>query len=598
MVNASTENKPGVSFKGMKEALKLFMFLKPYKGLYLAGMVMLIFSTLTTLMFPILVGEMTKVLEGKSVFSLNNVAAVFGIVLLSQGIFSYFRVLFFAVVSEKATADIRKILYKKIITTPIPFFENNRVGDLISRLSSDVSAIQNVLTTTVAEFFRQIATLVLGLTYLFYVSWQLTLFMLATFPVTVLAALLFGRYVRRLSRAVQTRLAEANIVVDESFQSISTVKAYTNEKLEYGRYSGLIGEVVKLSIKLARYRGMFISFFVIGLFGGVCLVIWFGGNLVLEGQLILSELVAFLLQSLFIAGSLAGLGEIYTSVQRSIGASERIFEILEEPSEVDMDQEPEPLRYKGEIGFRNVSFAYPSRKDVTVLKDIDLTIPAGQKIALVGHSGAGKSTLVQLLMKYYPLEEGAILMDGKSIGDINITELRNNMAIVPQEVLLFGGTIRENIEYGKPGATEAEIKEAARKANALEFIDRFPEGFETRVGERGIKLSGGQKQRVAIARAILKNPAVLILDEATSALDSHSERLIQEALKELMKNRTSIIIAHRLATIQHVDRIYVLEDGRIVESGTHENLLSDSGGVYAQFVKMQFDALLNSKEQV
>ncbi|MFS0489063.1 ABC transporter ATP-binding protein [Leadbetterella byssophila] len=578
------------NFSGFKETLKLFKFLVPYKAQYAVGIVMLILSTLTTLTFPVLVGEMTKVLERKSEFSLNEVALIFACILLAQGIFSYFRVLYFSRVSEKATADIRTLLYKKMISSPLSFFESNRVGDLISRLASDVSVIQNVLTTTVAELFRQVATLVLGLTYLFFVSWKLTVFMLATFPITILAAMVFGRFVRRMARKVQAVLAEANIIVDESFQSIAAVKAYTNEDLEYSRYSGKIGQVVQLSIKLAKYRGVFISFFVVGLFGGICLVIWYGGNLVLEGHLILSNLVSFLLQSLFIAGSLAGLGEIYASIQRSIGASERIFEILEDQDEIQWTNSKNGKKLEGEVHFKDIEFAYPSRPDVTVLKNIDIHIPKGQKIALVGHSGAGKSTLVQLLMRFYDLQHGQILMDGEDGAQMDIRQLRSNIAIVPQEVLLFGGSIRENIAYGKPGATHDEVIDAARRANALEFIDRFPEGMDTLVGERGVKLSGGQKQRIAIARAILKDPAILVLDEATSALDSQSEVLIQEAMLELMKDRTSIVIAHRLATIQHVDKIYVLNHGEVVESGTHDELLSYPEGIYANLVKLQFNA--------
>jgi ATP-binding cassette subfamily B protein len=579
------------NFSGFKETLKLFKFLVPYKAQYALGIVMLILSTLTTLTFPVLVGEMTKVLERKSEFSLNEVALIFGCILLAQGIFSYFRVLYFSRVSEKATADIRTLLYKKMISSPLTFFESNRVGDLISRLASDVSVIQNVLTTTVAELFRQVATLVLGLTYLFFVSWKLTVFMLATFPITILAAMVFGRFVRRMARKVQAVLAEANIIVDESFQSIAAVKAYTNEDIEYSRYSGKIEQVVQLSIKLAKYRGIFISFFVVGLFGGICLVIWYGGNLVLEGHLILSNLVSFLLQSLFIAGSLAGLGEIYASIQRSIGASERIFEILEDEDEIQWSTSKEGKKLGGEVHFKDIEFAYPSRPDVTVLKNVNIHIAKGQKIALVGHSGAGKSTLVQLLMRFYDLQHGQILMDGEDGAQMDIRQLRSNIAIVPQEVLLFGGSIRENIAYGKPGATDAEVIDAARRANALEFIERFPDGMDTLVGERGVKLSGGQKQRIAIARAILKDPAILVLDEATSALDSQSEGLIQEAMLELMKDRTSIVIAHRLATIQHVDRIYVLNHGEVVESGTHDELLSYPEGIYANLVKLQFNAL-------
>lgn len=591
MSEKKEEELKKIKFSSLKKAFKLFSFLLPYQRTYWVGMVMLVFSTLSTLAFPVLIGEMIKVLEGHSQFTLNQVAGIFAMVLVFQGIVSYFRIVLFSIVSEKATADIRKIAYKKMITSPISFFENNRVGDLISRLSSDISAIQNVLTTTVAEFLRQIITLVLGLAYLLFLSWKLTLFMLATFPITILAAMIFGRYVRKFSKVVQAKLAEASIIVDESLQSVATVKAYTNEKLEYKRYSNIIEEAVSLSIKLAKYRGTFVTFFIVGLFGGICLVIWFGGNLILENQIHLADLTTFLLQSLFIAGSLAGLGEIYTSLQRSIGASERILEILDEPSEIEIGQLTEEKRFFGEIAYKNVSFSYPSRPDVEVLKNISLEIPSGTKIALVGHSGAGKSTIIQLLMRFYQPNSGQINIDNQNIADLDISLLRKNIAIVPQEVLLFGGTILENIVYGLPSASLEQVKVAAKKANALDFIENFPEGFETIVGERGVKLSGGQKQRIAIARAILKDPAILILDEATSALDSESEGLIQEALDELMENRTSIIIAHRLATIKSVDKVYVLNKGEIEESGTHESLMLNENGTYKRFVKLQLEAL-------
>jgi ABC-type multidrug transport system fused ATPase/permease subunit len=511
------------------------------------------------------------------------VAAFFAVILVAQGIFSFFRVYFFSIVSEKTAADIRKIVYDKFITSPISFFENNRVGDLMSRITSDVSAIQSVLSTTLAEFFRQVATLVIGIAMLIYISWKLTLFMLATFPIIVVAALVFGKYIRTISKKVQEKLAEANVIVEESLQSVSIVKAFTNEKLESNRFSKSVGESVTLALKAATLRGGFITFFIIGLFGGIVLVIWFGGNLVIEKEILIADLITFLTLTIFIGGSMSGLGDLYAQLQRTVGASERILEILEEKSEVDIEKE------KVLNPIKNVKFSYPSRKDVEVLKGINLEIVSGKKIALVGHSGAGKSTIVQLLMKFYPDFQGEILIDGHDIKAQDVTYLRQNIAIVPQEVILFGGTIFENIAYGNPAASVEEVESAARKANAFEFIEKFPDKFETIVGDRGIKLSGGQRQRIAIARAILKDPAILLLDEATSALDSESEKLVQDALNELMKGRTAIIIAHRLATIRNADQIYVLKDGIIAESGTHESLILKNEGIYANLVKMQFD---------
>jgi ATP-binding cassette, subfamily B, bacterial len=583
------KDKRKISKDGLKKAIALFKFTLPYKNPYIIGMVFLVLSTLTTMVFPLLIGEMTKVMEGKSQYTINQVAIFFAAILVAQGIFSFFRVYFFAIVSEKTAADIRKKLYDKFITSPISFFENNRVGDLMSRLTSDVAAIQNVLSTTLAEFFRQVATLVIGISMLVYISWKLTLFMLATFPIIVISALVFGRYIRVISKKVQEKLAEANVIVEESLQSVSIVKAFTNEKLESKRFSNSVQESVVLALKAATLRGGFITFFIIGLFGGIVLVIWFGGNLVIEKEILIADLITFLTLTIFIGGSMSGLGDLYAQLQRTVGASERILEILAEKEEVDITKETAPNPIVGNIEFKNVAFNYPSRPDIMVLKDLSLKINSGEKIALVGHSGAGKSTIVQLLMKFYVAKDGEILIDGHDIKDQDVSYLRQNIAIVPQEVILFGGTILENIAYGKPGASLVEIESAAEKANAIEFINKFPERFETIVGERGVKLSGGQRQRIAIARAILKDPKILLLDEATSALDSESEKLVQDALNELMKGRTSIIVAHRLSTIRNVDKIYVLKDGEILESGTHDELILKSDGNYANLVKMQFD---------
>ncbi|MCL4135615.1 UNVERIFIED_CONTAM: hypothetical protein GTU68_057930 [Idotea baltica] len=572
-----------------KKALKLLDFVLPYKWTFALGIVFLVFSTTTTLTFPSLIGEVTRVIEGNSDYTLNQIVLFFAGILILQGIFSFLRVYVFSYVSQNVSADVRRKVFNKLISLPINFFEKNRVGDLISRITSDVSSFQSILSVTLAELFRQIVTLIVGIAIILYISWKLTLFMLLTFPIVVVAAFVFGRYIRVLSRKVQTKLAESNAMVSETLQSISVVKGFTNEKIEAEKYSNSMTDVVALSIKSAIFRGGFISFSIVGLFGGIMLVVWYGGGLVFQGEIELADLMSFLFYTAFIGASVNGLGDIYSQIQSSVGASERMLEILDEGSEVDIDRKRNTLKIQGAIEYKNVSFAYPSRTDLPVFQDFSLSIKPGEKIALVGQSGAGKSTVVQLLLRFYEINDGQILIDGKNISEEDVTELRQNMAIVPQEVILFGGTIKENINYGRLDATDKEIKEAAEKANALEFIERFPEGLDTVVGERGVKLSGGQRQRIAIARAILKDPAILLLDEATSALDSESESLVQEALDELMKNRTTIIIAHRLGTVKNVDQIYVLNEGAVAEQGKHEDLILNPDGIYSNLVKLQME---------
>jgi len=592
----SAEEKRKLNKSNFKKLLGIFKYTLPYKGVFIAGMICLFFSSTTLLAFPFFAGKLLDIASGEAwtvgygglvINSINTVAFILVGILLIQSIFSFFRVFLFAQVSEKSMADVRGTVYSKMITLPFKFFDSRRVGELISRITSDVSMLQETFSITLAELFRQVATLIIGTTVIFIIAPKLTFFMLATFPLLVISALVFGKYIRKLSKKTQDKLADANVIVEETLQSVNVVKAFTNELMEMARYKSTLKEVVQTALKAATYRGAFISFIIFVLFGGIVGVMWYGASLVQSGELSVGELLSFVLYTTFIGGSIAGLGDIYGQVQRAIGASERVLEIIHEEPEPSVNGQ-DKLKLDGKIDFQNVNFSYPTRKEVQVIDDLNLSIEAGQKVALVGPSGAGKSTVIQLLMRFYEADNGMIKVDGSDILSQGLSAYRSNVGIVPQEVILFGGTIRENIAYAKPNATEEEIKSAAEKANAMEFITSFPEGLDTIVGERGIKLSGGQRQRIAIARAILKDPAILILDEATSSLDAESEVLVQEALDKLMQGRTTLIIAHRLATIRKADNIFVIKNGSIIESGSHEELSNYEDGLYSHLLKLQF----------
>ena len=586
------KDKVKVDKQGLKKALKIFQFVIPYKWTFITGMLFLLLSNLTTMSFPLLIGQMTKVIEGKSNYHINEVTLFFFAVLIIQAILSFLRIYTFAQVSEKAMRDVRKNLYAKIITMPIFHFEKRRVGELMSRITSDITQLQDVLSITLAEFFRQVFTLVGGIALITYLSWKLTLFMLATFPVLVVAAIVFGKFIRKISKKSQDELAATNIIVVETFQSIQAVKSFTNESYEVNRYTSSLNRVIEAALKAATMRGAFVSFVIFALFGGIVGVVWYGAALVAQGDMILADLLTFIFYTAFIGGSVGGLGDIYAQLQKTIGSSDRILEILEDPSEIDLVSQESPKAIEfGKITIENVHFSYPSRPSVEILKGISIDIEPGQKIAIVGTSGTGKSTLAQLMMRFYEPNAGQIKLNGLNIQEYSVSDWRGMLALVPQEVLLFGGTIRENIAYGKPGASQEEIEFAAEQAFAKEFIESFPEKWDTLVGERGVKLSGGQRQRIAIARAILRDPKFLILDEATSALDSESEKSVQSALEELMKNRTSLIIAHRLSTIRSADQIIVMEEGKILEQGNHDALMKIKNGVYRNMVALQTEHL-------
>ncbi len=617
-----------VSRKEIFDALRIYRFILPYKWQFIIGMLCLVVSTGVVTIIPGGFGKLvdaaspakevitkiaaelksadnaeqqlakisTWVANSSSEISpekLKEIGEVLGIVLLIQAVLSFFRIYLFEYVSQNAMSAIRRALYEKITTLPIHFFEENRVGNLTSRISSDVTQLQDALTNQLAFFVRQLVLPIACIPFILIISPKLTLIILGLLPVLVVAAVIFGRFIRKLSRKAQDQLAESNTIVEETFQAADVVKAFTNEAYETRRYSKINEAVAAIGMYAARYRAAFVSFIIFAMFGAIVFIVYAGLNEVAKGPgnggITMGQLIQFFLLTLFIGSSLAGLSESYSVLQKTIGASERINEILGERSETKIEDEHLQAAISGHVEFKDVHFAYPSRKDMQLFSGLSFNVESGQKIALVGPSGSGKSTIIKLLSGFYPFEQGEILIDGMDIRDYNITALRKNFGTVPQDTILFGGTIRENIAYGKTTATEAEIIEAARKANALNFIESFPEKFDTLVGERGVKISGGQKQRIAIARAILRNPKILILDEATSALDSESERLVKEALDELMKNRTTFIIAHRLSTIRKADVILVINKGKIVEQGTHSELSKLENGLYSNLLKLQYD---------
>ncbi|MBM3862841.1 MAG: ATP-binding cassette domain-containing protein [Verrucomicrobia bacterium] len=501
-----------------------------------------------------------------------------------QAVIAFFRVQGFIRSGESALNRMRRDLFGHLTTLPMGFFQEQRPGALSNRISADLAIVRETLLTTVPQAVRQSVILVGGLVFIFIASPRLSLVMLGSVPVVVLAIAFFGRKVRGFSKAAQDSLAEAGTVIEETVQGIADVKAFTNEPLERSRYSRALDAFYDVTRRGARHRAAFLSFIIFALFGTISFVAWHGARLLATGQITWEHFAWFILFSIFVGASLGSFPEIISQFQQTAGATERLRGLLDEqPERTGGDGE---LRLEGSIAFDEVSFRYPSRPEVPVLDGLSFTVASGRRVALVGPSGAGKSTVFSLILGFNHPDAGRLLFDGRDASSLSLRALRSQLAIVPQEILLFGGSIRENIAYGRPGAGSAEITAAARNANAHEFIEALPDGYDTLVGPRGVKLSGGQRQRVAIARAILADPRILLLDEATSALDSESERLVHEALERLMHGRTSLVIAHRLSTVRDADLILVFNHGRIVESGTHDELLARNG-TYRLLVETQ-----------
>jgi ABC-type multidrug transport system fused ATPase/permease subunit len=582
--------KSKITVSSLNKAKIIFNYAGKNQWKFYVGLIFLLLTSVTALAFPKFMGLLVDCVNKKDSDLANKIALGLGLVLLLQSVFSFFRLSLFVNFTENTLSNVRLALYTNLVKLPMSFFSQKRVGELNSRISNDIGQIQDTLTTTIAEFLRQFILIIGSFTMLASINSKLTIMMISVVPLVGVAAVIFGRFIRKYSKKVQDQVAESQVVVEETMQGISIVKAFANEWYEIERYKNKIKEVVRIAIKGGQLRGYFASFIIICLFGTIVAVVWYGVQLSIAGEITVGELFTFILYSSYVGASSGGIAELYAQMQKAIGATERVFELLDEkPENINSIQNNSICtKLKGEVRFENVAFSYPSRKEIQVLKNVTFTVKFGQKIAIVGPSGAGKSTIASLLLRFYTIETGKIEIDGMNIYNFDLENLRNNMSIVPQDVILFGGTIKENIAYGKPNASEEEIIIAAKQANALNFIESFPDKMETIVGERGIKLSGGQRQRIAIARALLKNPSILILDEATSSLDSESEKLVQEALEILMEGRTSIIIAHRLSTIRKADQILVLDNGMITEQGTHHELISLENGIYKNLSNLQF----------
>nr|WP_299206181.1 ABC transporter transmembrane domain-containing protein [uncultured Brumimicrobium sp.] len=594
-----------LSKESVQKAKRIFSYLKPYRLYFFIGWIFLVLSSSAGLFFPYLLGQLLgsdlpsetgtpsnqELLEGIDLNNINSVALALLVLLVIQSVFSFFRVVIFTQVTEKTMRDIRKDAFDKLVYMPMDFFNKNKVGELTGRIAADITLIQDTLRTTIAEFFRQIIIIIGSIIFITIVSWKLALIMLATVPVMALIAVIFGRFIRKLSKKAQDYSATSNAIIEESLMGITNVKTFTNEAFMIAKYRKSIETIKKLNIKSGNWRGLFISFIITCLFGAIIFIIWQGLHMTVgpDATLDKGDFFSFVMFTVFMGASIGSIPDLYATMQKAVGATEHLMNIITEETEEMIHTGTKTTPIHGDVAFNDVSFFYPQRKDFKVLDHLSFTAKKGEKIAFVGASGAGKSTIASILQRFYSPTSGTYTIDGTDVSEFSLNHLRSHTALVPQEVILFSGSIKDNIRFGKQGATDEEIISAAKKANAFDFISSFPDGFETEVGDRGIQLSGGQKQRIAIARAILKDPTILILDEATSALDTESERLVQDALDNLMENRTSFIIAHRLSTIRKVDTILVMEHGKIVEKGTHDELINKVDGVYANLNEMQLN---------
>ncbi len=589
----AADNAPVARFTLSRESLSgarfLLGFLAPYKWRFTLAILALLGSSLAGLAFPAMTGMMIDAATHRheSIFGgLGGVTLVFLGILGAQALLGFLRVYLSTMVAERVIADIRLRLYARLLKMSMTFFHTHRVGELTSRLGSDVAQVQFMITTALAELMRQTILLIGGIALVTWISPRLTLVVAVAIPIVVVVAVLFGRLLRKAGRKIQDLYANLNTVAEETFQGIAAVKAFTAERQETERYGSTIRSIIALSVRMAAARGGFAAFISFVLFGGVVGIVWYGGRMVVDGALSIGELTSFVLYALFVGAAMGSFADLYGSFQGALGASERIRALFNDETE-RLDEQGDEITH-GTIAYRDVSFAYPTRPDTQVVDGVSFHVDAGRSIALVGPSGSGKSTVASLLMRFHEPTSGTILVDGMNASDYRLESYRKGIAIVPQDVFLFGGSIEENIRYGKPGASEGDVVAAAEMANALEFINRLPDGFGTIVGERGVQLSGGQRQRIAIARAILKDPRVLILDEATSSLDSESERLVQQALDRAATGRTTIIIAHRLSTVRNADTIVVMRSGRVIERGAYRELI-EAGGVFARLVALQTD---------
>jgi ABC-type multidrug transport system fused ATPase/permease subunit len=598
-INKDDIPKAKLSKENFKKSFRLFSYLGKSKWIFVLGMFFVLATAIVGLYFPLMAGKMFGFFGQNNMTpeAFKNTVSGTGlellVLLVVQGLVSFGRVYTFSIVTENILKGLRTETFNKLVQMPMSFFSKNQVADLSSRLSTDINVISEAFTLNITEVIRQTIVGVGGIILLVnYTGWDVAKWFLVIIPPITVIAILYGRKIRGYSKGLQDKISESSIIVSEALTGITSVKAFTNEQLEISKYNTVTNEIRKFGIKYGVMRGAFFAFIIMAVFGSIFFILYQMLLLKNSGALSPENFGVFMMLSFFVAASLGGLPEQLASIQRALGATDRVFEIIDDQNEeinLAFAANNASKRVKGDLEFKNIQFTYPTRPDFKVLHDISFSAKAGQTIALVGSSGSGKSTLASLALRFYEPNGGEYIIDGKKSTDYELTELRDQMAIVPQDVLLFGGTIRDNILYGKPNATLQEIIEAAKQANAYDFIMSFPDQFETLVGDRGIQLSGGQRQRVAIARAVLKNPSILILDEATSSLDSESERLVQEALDKLMIGRTSIVIAHRLSTIRNADKIVVLQKGEVLEIGTHQELMTNNTGLYQKLSKLQFE---------